>query len=95
MTDNSPSRRRVPLWVNVLIVLCMLPALAFPQMLSMTVAGSPVRTFVWLYPLYVLASGWFARICYPQRADLTWVLLAVLLLAHAAMWMLVLGIGMQ
>lgn len=92
MSDYNPAnRQKVPTWVTVVIIICMLPVLAFPTMLSMTMPDSPVRSFVWFYPFYVIASGVCARICWRQRRDITWILLALMVLSHLAMWMLVLN----
>ena len=93
MSNNyiGDDRRKAPLWVWVVIILCMLPVVAFPSMLSLTVAGSAARTFVWFYPFYVLASGICARVCWPDRKDVMWILLVLMLLSHAAMWMLIIN----
>ena len=92
MSDyNSARRQKVPAGVTVVIIICMLPVLAFPTMLSMTMPDSLARTFVWFYPFYVIASGVCARICWRQRRDVTWILLALMVLSHLAMWMLVLN----
>ena len=92
MSDYNPaSRSRIPAWVTVVIIICMLPVLAFPTMLSMTMPDSPARTFVWFSPFYVIASGVCARICWRQRRDVMWILLILMLLSHLAMWMLVLN----
>ncbi|MDE6702678.1 MAG: hypothetical protein K2K00_03260, partial [Muribaculaceae bacterium] len=88
---TSARRQKVPAGVTGVIIICMLPVLAFPTMLSMTMPDSPARTFVWFYPFYVIASGVCARICWRQRRDVTWILLALMVLSHLAMWMLVLN----
>lgn len=92
MSDyNNAPRQKTPLWVTVVIILCMLPVLAFPSLLSMTTADTTTRTFVWLYPFYVICSGICAWICWPQRRDVMWILLALMVLSHLAMWLLVLN----
>ena len=85
------NRRRVPIGITLLIIITMLPGLAFPLLLSRSsvAPSSTVDNFLWLYPFYVLASGWLAWYCYGRRSALTWVLIAVMLLTHAAMWLLV------
>lgn len=90
---NAPQYfRRPPGWVTAVIVVAMLPALAFPTMLGLTPASPAglVKLMVWGYPLYVLVTGWVAWYCYDQRPWLCWVLVGVMLLTHAAMWALVL-----
>lgn len=91
MSDNCcDPRGKVPAWVNAVIIICMLPLMAFPEMLSLSAEGSQASTFLWFYPFYVVASGICARICWPQRRELTWILLALMILSHIAMWALVL-----
>ena len=82
--------RRIPLWVDIVIILCMMPAIAFPTLLSNCPAGNTtVRTLLWCYPLYVIAAGWLARICWAERSYMTWILLVLMLLSHASAWALV------
>lgn len=88
MTD-IPDNRKTPLWMTIVIIVCALPVLAFPTMLASTSADSPARTFVWLYPFYVIAAAVCARICYPSRPEVTWILLVLMILSHAAMWVLI------
>lgn len=88
---DSDHRTKVPAWVYIVIIICMLPVVTFPTMLSLTTAGSAARTFVWLYPFYVIATGICARLCWPQRRDVMWILLALMILSHGAIWLLVLN----
>ncbi len=43
-----------------------------------------------IYPLYVIAAAWIAWQSYPARRTLAWIILALMLLTHAAIWYLVL-----
>lgn len=83
--------RRVPLWVTAIIIVCVLPVIAFPAMLSETdaISENGMKLFLWLYPLYVAATAIIAWQCYGRRTLMTWVLLGLMLLTHAAMWLLV------
>lgn len=80
--------RRHPLWVDIVIIVCMMPVIAFPSLLSCP-ADSTVRTLLWCYPLYVFAAGWLARISWAERPYMTWILLVLMLLNHASAWALV------
>ncbi|MCF0213622.1 MAG: hypothetical protein HUK13_04115, partial [Muribaculaceae bacterium] len=51
---------KTPLWVTVIIVIAMLPVLAFPSMLALSPSDSLHNTMLWIYPFYVLMSGWLA-----------------------------------
>ncbi len=90
MKDSSdrPDRQRMPLWMAAIIIACMLPLIAFPTLLGVTPPDSSARTFAWLYPFYVIASGVCAWICWPERKEISWILIILMLLSHAAMWFL-------
>ena len=80
----------MPVWVKLLIIVSCLPVLALPLLISLTRSGFSGGAFVAIYPLYVVVSAVCAWRCYDDRRDLTWIILALLWLTHAAMWFLVL-----
>lgn len=86
--DDMPPQKR-PLWIKLLIVLCSLPVLAYPALLAKSPAGGPVETFLWFYPVYVVVAAVCAWLCWPSRRETSWILLILMLLTHAAMWVLV------
>lgn len=82
--------RRVPVWMMVVIVLAALPVTAFPVLLSNATAdGSDVRTYLWLYPAYVAVAAYLAWQCYGRRTEMSWIIIVLMLLTHAAIWLLV------
>lgn len=82
--------RRVPVWMLIIIIVAALPVLAFPTMLSLSAADiSEYRILVWFYPFYVIVSAWLAWQCYGRRTEMTWILIILMILSHAAMWHLV------
>lgn len=86
----NPPRNNVPTWMKVLIIILMLPAFMLPSLLSAVPSDDDaIRTIVWCYPFYVILSGWYAYICYSQRQVMTWILLALMVMSHVAIWMLV------
>lgn len=68
------------------VLVLMLPLLAFPHLLAVT--PEEHKTLLWLYPPYVITSGYLACKCYPSRVELSCVLLLLLLLSHVAIWLL-------
>lgn len=88
MSDPDP-REHVPVWVTVLIVLACLPLLAYPALLSHSPAGTDISAFMWCYPVYVVLSGVCAWFGWRRSHEITWILLVMMLLTHAAMWYLV------
>lgn len=78
---------RVPWWMWIIIIVCMLPGLAFPAMVSLITDPNPiVKGLVWFYPFYVLMSGFLAWQCYERRTAMSWIILVLLLLSHACFY---------
>ena len=72
-----------PLWMKLLIIALALPALLFPAAVPMLGGYPELRALVWAYPLYGAATALCAWMCYRERPEVTWILLALLLLSHA------------
>lgn len=84
---SAPSR--VPWWMTAVIILCMIPGLGFPAIVSLIESSNPiVQGLTWLYPAYVLVSGFLAWQCYGRRTYMSWIVLALLLLSHACFYLL-------
>lgn len=90
-----PSLPPTPRWFTVVAVILCLPVLLMPWLLNAPCAHeSAVRTWIWLYPPYLLIAAWLAWQCYPQRRALAWILIIIMALSHAAIWMLAIN-GIQ
>ena len=87
-SEDLPPQKR-PLWFKILVIACALPVLAYPALLSRCPAGGPAETFLWFYPIYVVVAAVCAWLCWQSRRETAWILLALMLLTHAAMWVLV------
>lgn len=77
--------------MTALIVLCSLPVVTLPYLLSLAPPEGEIKTFVWLYPIYTLASAYLAYQCYARRSEITWILLFLMILSHLAIFTLVCG----
>lgn len=90
----SQTKQRPPVWMIVLIIIFLLPAFSFPILAANIPAGDEaVKTFVWLYPFYMLLSAWLAWSAWPGRQYVSWILLVLMGLSTAAVWTLVLHPG--
>lgn len=86
------NRKRVPAWMLAVIIIVALPVLAFPVMLSQSASiDGGEKYFLWLYPAYVVAASLLAWQCYGRRTEMTWIILVLVALTHAAMWLLSTG----
>ncbi len=81
----------LPWYVKGLICLLVLPVFGFPVLLSDLPADNTARILTWFYPAYVIGAAVCAWMCYGRRPELTWILLVLMLMTHAAMWALVFG----
>ena len=90
--SNGPGSRygRTPAWMVIVIIVMMLPVFQMPMLLS---ACPPdlggIRTLIWGYPFYVLLTGWLSYVSYPSRPAISWILLVIMLMSHAAIYLLV------
>jgi len=84
-----PQMPHTPRWMVAVIIIGTLPMLQFPMLLSSVPDVPVVRALLWAYPFYCLVAAYLAWQCYPQRKALAWVLLALMVMSHAAVWMLV------
>ena len=82
-------RMPLPLWAKLLIVADCLPVLTFPALLAACPPEQSVEILVWIYPFAVTGAGVLAWLSWWQRRELAWILLAVALLMHFAVWGLV------
>lgn len=75
--------------MTVMIIAVVLPtAFMLPWLLSESGQNTP-GLFMVFYPVYELASAWLAWLSYGRRTEMTWILLALMILTHPAMYMLV------
>ncbi|MCM1076956.1 MAG: hypothetical protein NC411_06315 [Bacteroides sp.] len=82
---------KTPVWMTILIIIFILPAFSFPILLTNTPAGDEgAKTFVWIYPFYMLLSAWLAWNAYPRRPYVSWILIVLMALSTLAVWTLAL-----
>lgn len=75
---------------RIATIMAALPVLAYPAMISrLADIDAATMWLVRLYPAYVLVAAVCAWICWSQRRAVAAVLVALMLLTHAAMWALV------
>lgn len=78
-------KTKTPVWMTIVIIIFLLPVFAFPVLLAdLPVGDTPLKTFVWIYPFYMLLSAWLAWNAYPQRPYVSWILLTLMALSSMA-----------
>lgn len=88
--SETPEKIKFPLWAKLLIIISALPIVSLPMIINQCSAAryEEIKMFLMIYPLYVLASAVMAWISYRQRREVSLILIVVMLLTHAAMWLL-------
>jgi len=84
---SSPSK--TPRWFLAVVIIVFLPVVQFPMLLNSCNPDGTARTLVWLYPLYAATAAYLSYQCYEQRRTLAWILIALMILSHAAIYLLV------
>ncbi len=87
-TPLLPSKK-MPLWLKICIIADCLPIIAIPALLAACPDVTEAITLIKLYPIAIIGGGIIAWLSWKERAEITWILLAIMLLTHLAMWILV------
>lgn len=80
---------KAPKWATWIAVIVCLPLFSMPWLIADSAPDSNTKTMLSLYPLAVLLGAYCARKAMPERPEVFWILIAVIVLVHAAMWVLV------
>jgi len=80
---------KAPKWAAWLAVIVCLPLVSLPWLIADSAPDSNTKVMLWIYPFAVLLGAFCAWKSMPERQEVYWILIAVLLLVHAAMWVLV------
>lgn len=82
---EGPLKPRRPWWFTMILILLVFPSFGMPWMLASAPAGSLLHTLVKLFPFYLLGSAVCAWLCYPQRRELSWILVALMVLSSSGL----------
>ncbi|WP_289755533.1 hypothetical protein [Muribaculum intestinale] len=84
----TPPKQRPPAWFTIVVLVMMIPIFFYiPLVIGMfdTPGSFEMDTvgFVTLFfPIYALLSGWLAYQCYPERKEISWILLGLLFIFY-------------
>ena len=91
MSDNL-CQEKVPVWFWIILILNTLPLLLVPTYLAdiETTGYALKKPFIWFYIPYVIIGTALTALCYKyDRKVIAWILFALMLLTHAAMYLLI------
>ena len=84
----SENENKMPWWARLIVIAAAAPVCLYPLLLERTPEGSENELFLWFYPIYVVVAAVCAWICWARRREVYWILIVMMLLTHAAMFML-------
>ena len=77
-----------PWWLTLLLLFLLTPIFFFFGVTDAAPDGSALKTLLQFYPVYCIADAICAWICYPQRKEITWILVGILVLSHIGVYIL-------
>ena len=86
--EGGPLKPRRPWWLTLIIILLILPAFSTPWLLADAPGESILEMLVKWFPAFLLLAGACAWFAWPQRHDVAWILLVIMLLSDATLFML-------
>lgn len=88
----NPRRQVAPWWFVAIVVIAALPVFSTPWMLSLcNPADATMKTYIWLYPVAIVASAYYCIVSYCPRRLLAWIMLVFMVLIDASMFYLTLA----
>ena len=91
MSDNLRPEK-IPVWFWIILIINVLPLFLVPAYLAdiETTGYALKKPFIWFYIPYVIIGMALTALCYRYgRKAMAWILFALMLLTHAAMYLLV------
>ena len=77
---------RPPWWFITLTVVALLPVFSLPAMIGACPAGNDMmKMMIWMYPVVMAASAYYATVSYTPRTTLAWLMLLFMWLIDASM----------
>lgn len=77
-----------PLWFKILVIVLLIPLFSWPGIMTDVLNRSDERDsttlLVLLFPIYAILSAYYAYRCYDDRRELSWILIAVMILSYLA-----------
>lgn len=80
---TTPPRRRPPVWFTILMVVLLLPIIAWPfVIMNYNSENSDNWWIINIFPIYALLTGYLSYKCYVERREISYILLIMLILSY-------------
>lgn len=86
--NGGPVRPRRPWWFTLLLIILVLPSFSMPWMIVSAPRQSMLELLAKWFPAYLLLSAICAWYAYPQRRDVAWILVVIMLLSAGSLLMI-------
>ena len=86
--QGGPVKPRRPWWFVVILIILVLPAFSTPWLLADAPKGSLLAIMIKWFPAFLLLSALCAWVSYPQRRDVAWILVTLMILSAASLFMI-------
>ena len=80
---------KAPKWAAWVAVAVCLPVISLPWLIAACPPGLTYEALLWLYAPVIILAAYCAYKSMPERPEVFWVLIAIVILTHLAMWVLV------
>lgn len=84
--QGGPLKPRRPWWFVVLLIVLVLPSFSMPWLLSDAPARSLLHFLIKWFPAFLLLSAFCSWMAYPQRRDVAWILVALMVVSSVAVF---------
>ena len=86
--QGGPLRPRRPWWFTAILIVLVLPAFSMPWLLASAPQGSLLQMLIKWFPAFLVLSAGCAWYAYPQRRDVAWILVVMMILTTGALYMI-------
>lgn len=86
--QGGPLPPRRPWWFTLILIILVLPALATPWVLADGPVGSTLDKLIKWFPAFLILAAVCAWLAYPQRRDVAWILVAIMLISASSLFIL-------
>lgn len=86
--QGGPLKPQRPWWFTIILILLVLPSFATPWIMADAPQGTLLARLIKWFPAFLILAAFCAWYAYPQRRDVSWILVSVMFLSAASLFMI-------
>lgn len=86
--EGGPLKPRRPWWFTAILIILVFPAFFLPWVMAEAPQGSTLQLMVKWFPAFLLLAAFCAWFSYPQRKDVAWILVMIMVLATGTLYII-------